>query len=173
MTKGFATTYAGGTPALPGRRSRSNLQPGSIRRGFGAPASAQHDSNLRVALWRPRFIIAFTYESRCKGKTACCVSARSDFCPAGGGHCHGRLPLLSELRAAVPRRGRATAFRSRGVEDGRIGTVSQGAAVGRLRSFQEPCFFRAGTALSRTFGRHRSATADSGVDSQIPGNRSV
>src|ERR1039457_1869051 len=60
--------------------------------------------SLQIANYWHRFIIKGTYESRCKGRTACCVSARPDLRHLVIGNCRGWHLLLPELRAAIPRR---------------------------------------------------------------------
>ena len=60
--------------------------------------------SLRIAICRLRFIIGATYGSRCKGRTACCVSARPEFRHSGIGNYRGWHLLLPALQAAIPRR---------------------------------------------------------------------
>src|ERR1017187_9199143 len=72
--------------------SRAIRQPGMAAATVavcGCTAKNGKYCSLQIANYWHRFIIKGTYESRCKGRTACCVSARLDFPPADGGHCHG------------------------------------------------------------------------------------
>ena len=103
----------------------------------------------------------------CPGTVPEPVCLRPDFRPAGGGHCHGRLPFLSELRAELLLRRRAPAFGHCGFEGGRTGAVSQGAA-GDAGIFLKNDGFSVLVQrfLDRSGGRGR-ATADSGVRTNL------